>query len=165
MPKLNLNGHMKFFRLTMTALLVSVSIANGSVNSQENTPRICEILGWGTDLQAVFPGYRVAVCIGGMNPTHMVVVNDSNISNQKTVTTMLLKNLVSLESVGHEGATTVGDRNGAWASYESQNHGTTYQVDVTADGWTTLTISSGGNTIYSQGSNNVIFVDLVLPKR
>lgn len=148
----------------MTALFASVSIASGSVNSQENVPRICESLGWGTDLQAVFPGYRVAVCIGGMNPTHMVVINESNISNQKTVTTMLLKDLVSPEAAGHEGATTVGQRKGAWASYESQNDGTIYQVDVMKSGWTTLTIISGGRIIYSQGSDNVVFVNLFLPK-
>lgn len=154
----------KIFRFTVAALIASASIFCEKANAHESSPRICESLGWGTDLQAVFPGYRLAICIGGMNPTHMVVVQESNISNQKTVVAMPLNELRSFESAGFEGATTVGNRNGSWASYESTNNGAVYQVDVMKNGWTTLTISAGRSTVYSQGSNDVEFVNLFLPK-
>ena len=57
---------------------------------------MCDGFRWGTDLQAHFPGYKIAICINGMFPSRMAVYKDSDITSQVGMRILALEEVTPL---------------------------------------------------------------------
>ncbi|MEA5475088.1 hypothetical protein VB716_12745 [Synechococcus sp. CCY9201] len=124
---------------------------------------ICNALEMGLDVQGQFNGYKVAVCLRGMGPTHMVVINQSSDSSRYSVKSLPLQ--VTRQPKGHEDSTTVGLRTGSYVFYRAKEDGITYEVDISRDGSATFSITSSSSQIYSDWTVDVEYGDLIPPRK
>jgi hypothetical protein len=144
----------------LIGVLLAVSLI-GAVKAEDSN--ICNALEMGLDVQGQFKGYKVAVCLRGMGPTHMIIINQSSNSSRYSVKSLPLQ--VVRQPEGHEGLLTVGLRAESYVFYRAKEDGITYEVDISRDGSATFSIFSSKSQVYSDWTIDVKFGDLIPPKK
>ena len=147
---------LKEISIFLIAALGSISIA---ANAEPGNA--CEGLGMGKEVQMQFPGYRIAVCLRGMGPTHMVVISESSNSSDYSVKTLPLKPVAT--HTCHECSPNVGLSADVYAFYKAEDDGVAYRVDIQKDASASLLITSGGTRVYSDRTTEVYYGDLIRP--
>lgn len=122
---------------------------------------MCSPFGMGLDMQAQLKGFRVATCLRGMGPTHMIIVNESSDSSKYSVRTVLLDAL--REPREHEDSPTVGLREGSYVFYRATEQGVVYEIDVSLYGSASFSVTANGVLVYSDKTYEVVYGDLIPP--
>jgi len=126
-------------------------------------PNICSGLDMGLDFQGQFNGYKVAICVRGMGPTHMVIINRSSDTSRYSVKSLPLQEV--RQPKGHEDSPTVGFRTGSYVFYRAKEDGIIYEIDISRDGSASFSILGNNSQIYSDWTNDVNHGDLILPRK
>jgi hypothetical protein len=122
---------------------------------------MCAPFGMGLDMQAQLKGFRVATCLRGMGPTHMIIVNESSDSSRYSVRSVLLDSL--REPKEHEDSPTVGLKAGSHVFYRATEQGVVYEIDVSPYGHASFSMIANGVLVYSDSTHEVVYGDLIPP--
>lgn len=118
--------------------------------------RLCTTQHWATELEAQFSGYRVAICVGGMNPTHVILQKNGEGAESPQV---LPLDRIRPDAPREEPQTIDLLPNGSWF-YQATAGSKTYRVIIQGSRVAKLQITEAGTKTEQFVTNQIDWVDM-----